>query len=191
MMVGVWRLAAFVISTVYTSNLVAYITIPPSPVRLHTLNDLAASKFQPMMLDYGSYLPEAMKTSEDSALRTLGQKLELLPYDEKLAFSKLEEGGYAMLEEAAYLHALIVRNRVTNAYYLPEVLNPVQMGWYFPRHTPWKYKFDHYISLFTETGLTLYWNKETVNEYEKGLNYTNERVQEENSLRPLSLQDFL
>ncbi|KAK7080037.1 hypothetical protein SK128_007417, partial [Halocaridina rubra] len=88
MMVGVWRLAAFVISTVYTSNLVAYITIPPSPVRLHTLNDLAASKFQPMMLDYGSYLPEAMKTSEDSALRTLGQKLELLPYDEKLAFSK-------------------------------------------------------------------------------------------------------
>ncbi|XP_064093222.1 uncharacterized protein LOC135205977 isoform X2 [Macrobrachium nipponense] len=189
--IGIWRLAAMVISVSYRGNLVAYISVPPAPLRLKTLDQLASSSsLTPLMTDYGSYLPVALKNSGDTTLRTLGERLEIIPFDNRLAFDKVYEGRYAFLEESSFLHSLVVSYNVSNVYYLPETLNQVHLGWYFPKNTPWKYKFDHFLSIFAESGLTYYWYKEVKDSYEKENNYTNTNIQDIGSLQPLSMTDL-
>ncbi|XP_066952518.1 glutamate receptor ionotropic, kainate 5-like [Macrobrachium rosenbergii] len=159
LLTGIWRLAAMIISVSYRGNLVAYISVPPPPLRLKTLDQLASSSLIPLMTDYGSYLPVALRSSADPTLRTLGERLVIIPYDNRLAFDKVYEGRYAFLEESSFLHSLVVSYNVSNVYYLPEASNQVHLGWFFPKNTPWKYKFDRFLSIFIESGLTYYWYK--------------------------------
>ncbi|KAG7168905.1 hypothetical protein Hamer_G011581, partial [Homarus americanus] len=42
---------------------------------------------RPIMTDYGSYIPSALASSLDPALRKLGQSLEVIPYNYDLGLS--------------------------------------------------------------------------------------------------------
>ncbi|CAL4078548.1 unnamed protein product, partial [Meganyctiphanes norvegica] len=76
-----WWLTALVIAVSYTSNLIAVLTIPAAAKRIHTPEELADSDLRLCMLDYGEFVPEALKTSSDRTFRILGNKMDLAPED--------------------------------------------------------------------------------------------------------------
>ncbi|XP_071520766.1 ionotropic receptor 21a-like [Panulirus ornatus] len=186
---GAWFLVAMVISISYTGNLVAYVTAPTQPTFIRTFHQLSSSTHRPMMADYGSYVPGAMRTSLDPVMRELGRAIELIPYDYSLGLSKVEEQGRAFLEVESYLQYVVILHGARNTYFMTEKYSPTHLAWYFPKHTPWKHKFDRYISAFRESGLCHHWKKETEAKFEEKMNYQRRSLVEEARAQPLTLAD--
>ena len=80
--------------------------------------------FRVSMQDYGNFVPEALKSSSDIALRSLGEKLELFPLLEEentylsIGFKNVLEGTHALLETDSYLRMLQVDASATKSSYI-------------------------------------------------------------------------
>lgn len=77
------------------------------------------------MLDYGNFVPGALKVSNHSALAALGAKMELLPYDEESMYDDLikdvEARTHAMIEAFSYLVYLqYTYNMTFTSYIMPD-----------------------------------------------------------------------
>ena len=63
------------------------------------------------MVDYGEFVPEALISSNDISLRTLGEKMELIPWTEEdegegsyeQLIENLLEGTHAVIDSFSYL----------------------------------------------------------------------------------------
>nr|XP_045625149.1 uncharacterized protein LOC123774684 [Procambarus clarkii] len=171
---GTWILLAIIVSISYTSNLVAYITVPSKPHYLATLKELAQSAltyvslprhsegtgtvcphvcvttssmfkncvyahvcekspgivyvslcgmllseqqisqyiimpvrsnfFRPTMVDYGNFVPLALRTSKHTTLHTLGQKMKLIPnYGYDVGFAQVRSFALVKLCRSRHL----------------------------------------------------------------------------------------
>ncbi|XP_042861565.1 ionotropic receptor 21a-like [Penaeus japonicus] len=163
--VGSWWLYCFIVTTAYTANLIAFLTIPVFPERIQTVeqsygfvdHELATSV---SMYDYGEFVPGALKTSQDPYYRALGDKLDLLPTYDGSVYPMLE-GTHAYIESYSYNRILIfVDYEADNSYMLREQLYPGHLCWYFQKNTAWKYKFDRGIRRLVESGLIAHWIKD-------------------------------
>ncbi|KAA0188136.1 Ionotropic receptor 110 [Hyalella azteca] len=107
MWMSCWQLSSFVLLSAYTSNLVACLTVPRSLDKILTVEDLVASNLRILHVDYGDFLTNAMQTSEDPALRTLGERIDLVPneynYTFNTTFPGLYAGTHAVLDAYSYL----------------------------------------------------------------------------------------
>ncbi|XP_069994245.1 probable glutamate receptor [Penaeus vannamei] len=157
--VGSWWLYCFIVTTAYTANLIAFLTIPVFPGRIQTVQQLAESDYRVSMFDYGEFVPGALKSSRDPYYRALGEKLDLYPtYDGSV--HPMLEGTHAYIESYSYNRILIfVDYEADNSYMLREQLYPGHLCWYFQKNTAWKYKFDHGIRRLVESGLIAHWIK--------------------------------
>ncbi|XP_068236020.1 ionotropic receptor 93a-like [Palaemon carinicauda] len=186
---GMWWFVGMIISISYTGNLIAYITVAGKAKRLHTLKDLAQSDLRIAMIDYGNFVPGALRASQDETLRTIGEKLDLIPYDYKGALESVVEKKFSLVEGTEYIvYKVIKYKKMTNTYFLPEAVYPIYVGWTFPKKTAWKHKFDPYLQRMVEAGLCWHWKEVTVTEVMKreGSKY---EVEEKETSRPLSLKD--
>ncbi|XP_047499539.1 ionotropic receptor 21a-like [Penaeus chinensis] len=168
--VGSWWLYCFIVTTAYTANLIAFLTIPVFPARIQTVQQLAESdyRYDPeatcletgvSMYDYGEFVPGALRTSKDPHYRTLGERLDLYSTDDESMYPVLN-GTHAYIESYSYSVVYIFdRYKVKNAYMLREQLYPGHLCWYFQKNTAWKYKFDEAIQRLVESGLIEYWLK--------------------------------
>ncbi|XP_068208570.1 ionotropic receptor 21a-like [Palaemon carinicauda] len=157
--VGFWCFYSFILTTAYTANLVAFLTIPVYPKRLQTVRQLAESDYGVSMIDYGEFVPGALKSSSDPYYRILGDRLEL---DEEIdgGVAPMLRGTHAFIESYSYSKILLVVDYQTkNAYMLREQLYPGHLCWYFQKNTAWKYKFDDGIQRLVEAGLIDRWLK--------------------------------
>ncbi|XP_037795084.1 ionotropic receptor 21a-like [Penaeus monodon] len=155
--VGSWWLYCFIVTTAYTANLIAFLTIPVFPGRIQTVKQLAESDYRVFMFDYGEFVPGALKTSKDPYYRALGDRLDLFQNYNNSVFPMLD-GTYAYIESFSYNRILVyVEYKVENSYMLREQLYPGHLCWYFQKNTAWKYKFDHGIRRLVESGLIAHW----------------------------------
>ncbi|XP_047499547.1 ionotropic receptor 21a-like [Penaeus chinensis] len=167
--VGSWWLYCFIVTTAYTANLVAFLTIPVFPARIQTVKQLAESSYRVSMYDYGEFVPGALRSSEDTHYKALGEKLDLfVNYGDSVRVMK--ERTHAYIESYSYNRILVFVDyevwgngysslEVKNSYMLREQLYPGHLCWYFQKNTAWKYKFDHGIRRLVESGLIAYWIK--------------------------------
>ncbi|KAF2349254.1 Ionotropic glutamate receptor [Trinorchestia longiramus] len=142
-----WRLTSLALSLAYTSNLVAFLTIPISPSRIEAVSALAASNLRIIIADYGSFVPGALKESEDKSLHSLGQRLDLFPIDgddayNRHGFPKVQAGTHALADAYSYLFlesyrfhihpsTYIMKEQIYPYHLCPDIpLSPV------PRYTP-------------------------------------------------------
>ncbi|XP_076060173.1 glutamate receptor ionotropic, delta-1-like [Oratosquilla oratoria] len=185
-----WWLAALVISTSYMGNLIAFITVPAQAQRLRTLSQLAESDFESNMLDYGNFVPGALKSSREPVLRELGDKLSLVDsYDEGIA--NMESGSHVLLEASAYIEYYMILQKQESVYFLEEKLYPGYVGWLFRKDTPWKYKVDQMLSWMAQTGLVSYWRRKNFEDFRRSQGLPAQRVEIQESLpRPLNLEDL-
>ena len=55
------------------------------------------------MMDYGEFVPDALKTSVDQDFRALGQRMDLVEPEDDYLVETLMKGKYAIIESYAYL----------------------------------------------------------------------------------------
>ncbi|XP_042886513.1 probable glutamate receptor [Penaeus japonicus] len=146
--VGSWWLYCFIVTTAYTANLIAFLTIPVFPERIQTVEQVS-------MHDYGEFVPGALKTSQDPYYRALGDKLDLFPSDD-IPVKSMLQGTHAYMESYSYNR---INTFATNSYMLRDQLYPGHLCWYFQKNTAWKYKFDRGIRRLVESGLIAHWIK--------------------------------
>ncbi|KAK3875548.1 hypothetical protein Pcinc_019597 [Petrolisthes cinctipes] len=171
-LLGLWLLATWVLRVSYTSNLMAFLTVPALQAPLDTLEQLAESDLRLCMLDYGDFVPEALATSTNPILARLGAKLDLVPIIATLTHEGMEgcvelvmAGTHAHLEVYSYVRSLYHDlGHSGQVYPLKEQLYPGNQAFYFTKHTPWKYKFDIGMQRLVDSGLIWHWYSDIMQE---------------------------
>ncbi|KAA0186643.1 Ionotropic receptor 105 [Hyalella azteca] len=153
-----WRLAVFVLSLAYTSNLVAFLTVPVTRSKIQTVDELAASNLRPLMQDYGSFLPGALRISEDPSLRTLGNRFDIFPYEynsfTKYAFPKVLADTHALVDIYSYLYLVRYEsNMVESTYFMREKVLPGYLTWILPKNTAYTIAISNALQRFVESGI--------------------------------------
>ncbi|XP_042224677.1 glutamate receptor ionotropic, delta-1-like isoform X2 [Homarus americanus] len=153
---GWWWLGCIILTTAYTCNLIAFLTVPVYTTRIETVAHLAASDLRVIMQDYGSFLPEALKESSDPHLYTLGHKLDLYPYEEAYdpAIYGVLNRTHALTETYSYLMNLQIQYNVTqDTYLMKEQVYPGHMSWFMPKNTPYSAKVSALLTRLREAGV--------------------------------------
>ncbi|XP_076029796.1 ionotropic receptor 93a-like [Oratosquilla oratoria] len=189
-----WWLAAFIVATSYTGNLVAFITVPAKARKIQTLDELADSDLQLEMLDYGEYIPGYLATSDVPVFRRIGTRLQLVD-DYAVTFDGIRQGTHALLEALAYMEYVVVTEGVgINIYMIREKFAKNNLAWIFPRGTPWRHKVDWCLNQFVESGLVNYWKANALKEFRQseGLHPLGlvEEEEQEKGERPLNLEEL-
>ncbi|KAF2363628.1 Ionotropic glutamate receptor L-glutamate and glycine-binding domain [Trinorchestia longiramus] len=166
-----WWWWGFFISYSYTSNLVAELTLPDFPPIITSVHELAKSPLRIMMLDYGEFLPDTLRTSDDPDLRTLGVRMDLHPFNESDPrglyagmIDALKARTHAITETSSYLR-LVVRDSdlsPTDFFFLRDQVYPGSVAFFFPKYSPWKGKFDTDIQSLLEGGFVTKWRDEAM-----------------------------
>ncbi|KAK7068289.1 hypothetical protein SK128_006518 [Halocaridina rubra] len=168
--IGWWSISCFIVTTAYTANLIAFLTLPLFPERIQTVEKLAESDFRVSMYDYGEFVPDALLASQDPYYRMIGEKLDLYVTDDESMYP-FQNGTHAYLETYSYsLIYIFDVYEVRNAYMLREQLYMSHLCWYFQKNTAWKYKFDDAIQHLVEGGFIARWLKIKTDEF-LGLDY--------------------
>ncbi|KAK4323246.1 hypothetical protein Pmani_006029 [Petrolisthes manimaculis] len=164
-LLGLWLLATWVLRVSYTSNLMAFLTVPSLPPPLDTLEQLADADLRLCMLDYGEFVPEALAMSTHPILARLGAKLDLVPIIDGILYEGQEgcvelvlAGTHAHVETYSYVR-LLYRDlgHGGQVYPLNEQLYLGNLAYFFTKNTPWKYKFDIGMRRLVEAGLVWHW----------------------------------
>ncbi|XP_063886635.1 uncharacterized protein LOC135114680 [Scylla paramamosain] len=118
---GWWWLTGVIVTTAYTTNLVAFLTVPVFPRRIETVEQLATSNLRVAMQDYGSFVPDALRASPDPALYKLGANLDLFPYvylNYEVGFSWVSNRTHGLVETRSYLAYVVSLHNVSGATYV-------------------------------------------------------------------------
>ncbi|CAL4165126.1 unnamed protein product, partial [Meganyctiphanes norvegica] len=172
-----WWLCALVLVVSYTSNLIAVLTIPAATKKIHTPEELAKADLRLCMLDYGEFVPEALKSSSDITFRTLGNKMDMVPFLLDLDFVGEEgcvelvvAGTHAHIETYSYLQLLYINLGFGDRVYTyKSQIYEGNLAFFFRKNTPWKYKLDIGIQRLVEGGLVQKWYTDIMDSYRKGI----------------------
>lgn len=73
------------------------------------------------MQDYGSFVPDALKSSQDSSLHQLGTNLDLFPYvylNYEVGFSWVTNRTHSLVETRSYLAYLVALHNISRGTYV-------------------------------------------------------------------------
>ncbi|XP_070001310.1 glutamate receptor ionotropic, kainate glr-3 [Penaeus vannamei] len=190
--VAVWWITAYIIVISYTCNLIAVLTVPVYPKRIHTIKELADSDYRICMLDYGEFVPEALATSSDATLFALGSKLDLSPvvetqyYGEEGCVEMVLDGDHAHVETYSFVKLLYSEmGHGDEVYFVKEQIYEANLAFFFRKNTPWKYKFDQGIRRLVEAGLVHKWYDDIMDGLRR--KHSKEYSQSESAEKPLTL----
>lgn len=73
------------------------------------------------MQDYGSFVPDALRGSQDPSLHHLGKNLDLFPYEYlnyEVGFSWVSNRTHALVETRSYLAYVVALHNVSSTTYI-------------------------------------------------------------------------
>ncbi|XP_068220453.1 glutamate receptor ionotropic, delta-2-like [Palaemon carinicauda] len=153
---GWWWLCALIITCGYTSNLIAFLTVPVYPTRIETVDELAASGLRVCMQDYGNFLPEALKISTDASLYKLGHNLDLFPYaylSYEIGFGWVLNDTHAIVDTKSYLvYLLELYNHTDDTYLMKEEVYPGYLSWLLKKNCPYTNVIAKVLETLVEAG---------------------------------------
>ncbi|XP_068237276.1 glutamate receptor-like [Palaemon carinicauda] len=169
----VWWLGSWFLSLFYTCNLIAILTVPVFPTKIQTAHELAESNYRLCMVDYGEFVPEALKTSTQADFFALGAKLDMVPQldympemGEEACVERVLAGSHAHTEAYPYAATLYsMMNLDPKVYALKERLYPSYLVILIYKHAPWKHKFDIGMGRLREAGLLEKWYLDAMDEF--------------------------
>ncbi|KAK8384558.1 hypothetical protein O3P69_014259 [Scylla paramamosain] len=190
MFLGGWWLVAFVVDIAYTGCLIAVLTVPSYPARIHALAHLALSRNRLCMLDYGEFVPDALLASEDRVMRTLGERMDLSPttdvgfYGQEACAERVLAGISAHVETYAYLKITYVDMGLGDrVYIMREQVYEGNLAFFFRKHTPWVAAVDRVMRAVIEAGFVEKWQADIL----EGLGMTGREDDSGSRPQPLGL----
>lgn len=132
-----------------------------------TLPPLFSLPFRLCMLDYGEFVPEALVTSSDKVLRTLGGKMDLVAvtdegyYGQEDCAELVLKGKNAHIETLAYLQITYADMELTErVYFMREQIYEGNLAFFYRKHTPWRHLFDAGMRRLIEGGFVPKWQRD-------------------------------
>ena len=165
MLTGVWLLMAFVIATMYTSNLTSFLIngAPGTPVE--TVDQLAASSYKLAVSQSNKMFLEWLEERKGPTFAALRRKLVTVP-GLTASFQEHAKGhSLAHVFEDAYFEYVLSKTVLhTNGTLWPQDLvvskdtfMPSSLAIPLQKNAPYRQHMDHIILLLTDTGLVQKW----------------------------------
>ncbi|KAK7084147.1 hypothetical protein SK128_027038 [Halocaridina rubra] len=158
----------FIITTAYSSNLTAYLTVVQTPVSMETVKEIYNSKTEVSGL--GGFFRGALASSVDPYLQGLADRFEAYG-DLNIVWPKVLKGRAVYLHNRQFLEFLIATqftNKGTSSMrIMKECFSPYNIAMALQRHSPVKKNFDKVISWMLESGLVRRWFLESLRQSRK------------------------
>lgn len=164
MYVGIVWLATLILSTAYSANLVAFLSVTQLSAPINTLQQLAKSGLR---LGGHAFWKTQFRASIDPVVRSFVDRLED-HVDLDSLFDQVADGRYALIENRQYLEtvagARYPRGR-SSLRIVPQCLLTYSIGVAFPLNSPLADLLNPLIVRVVEAGLVLKWRREVVDYY--------------------------
>lgn len=164
MYVGVVWLATLILSTAYSANLVAFLSVTQLAAPINTLQQLAKSGLR---LGGHAFWKTQFRASIDPVVRSFVDRLED-HVDLDSLFDDVAAGRYALIENRQYLETIAgaryPRGR-NSLRIVPQCLLTYSIGVAFPQNSPLADLLNPLIVRVVEAGLVLRWRREVVDYY--------------------------
>ncbi|XP_069943810.1 ionotropic receptor 21a-like [Cherax quadricarinatus] len=168
-LVGVWLVFCLVITTGYSSSLIAHLTVQSKSKPPETLEDLVSLNnwrwgIESWMMkgSPGIYF----STHTDPVVKLVYKKMEVVRAEE--ALSMVKEGSYTLISGNYYI-TVIIQSFYTNKYgqspyYIsyPGISFIADFGWGFRKGAPYYRRFNQLLLQLKDSGITEQWFKEVI-----------------------------
>ncbi|XP_050733479.1 uncharacterized protein LOC127007033 isoform X3 [Eriocheir sinensis] len=161
-----WLIFAFIVGTVYRSNLTASLTAPKYPPRPETLTELVDTGVKVMILPGFAHFIVGFKKSTSKIYKSVSERIEYVPTTQAGMQQAIREKKAFMYERLSM--KAMVTEKFTNKrgstplYVARENILPDYCGWPLTPNTPFKASLDHYILAFHGAGLIERWTTEVL-----------------------------
>lgn len=162
--VGVVWLAALILATAYSANLVAFLSVTQMSAPINTLQQLAESGLR---LGGHAFWKTQFGASIDPIVRSFVDRLEA-HVDLDALFYQVSAGKFALIENRQYLEtASAVHNSRGRSVLriVPQCLLTYSIGLAFPQNSPLSELLNPLILRVVEAGLVLRWRRDVVDYY--------------------------
>ncbi|XP_042860601.1 uncharacterized protein LOC122246231 [Penaeus japonicus] len=184
-----WWITAYIIVISYNCNLIAVLTVPVYPKRIHTLEQLAVSHYRLCMLDYGEFVPDALLESAEPMMSSLGRKMDLVPvtdegyYGQEDCAAHVLDDRNAHIETYAYLKLTYADMELLDSvYFMKAQIYEGNLAFFYQKHTPWRRVLDRGLQRLVESGFVAHWQNDIIDRYTKA-----GKVERDSSPQPLAL----
>ncbi|XP_066975406.1 glutamate receptor ionotropic, delta-2-like [Macrobrachium rosenbergii] len=193
--VGFVGIFCLIISTAYSANLVAFLSVTQMSAPIDTIKDLAASGLR---IGGVEFWKTQFAASIDPVVQNFVNVLES-NVDLSALFDRVEAGDFALIENKQYLElqagARYTYGSRTTIRIVGECLLPYSIGLAFQKNSPLKQAFDGVILRLFESGVVSKWQKEVVDYFRQ--QYKEKRQQRageegvlEGGSKPLKLEQL-
>ena len=162
--VGVVWLAALILATAYSANLVALLSVTQMSPPINTLQHLAESGLR---LGGHNFWKTQFRASIDPIVQSFADRLE--PHvDLDALFDQVSAGKFTLIENRQYLETVAAahnsRGRSTLRI-MPQCLVTYSIGLGFPQNSPLSNFLNPLILRVVEAGLVLLWRRDVIDYY--------------------------
>ncbi|XP_042228916.1 ionotropic receptor 93a-like isoform X1 [Homarus americanus] len=162
LVVFLW-LYIIILTTGYSSNLTAFLTVDRTPPGINTIKELYHSSLT--VYGLGPFFGNNMAQSMNDHLRDLSRRFEPL-WDFGIISSHVIKGDGVMIQTQRYLTfssaQLTTPRGVPKVRVMQECFLPFNVAVGLQSHSPLKTNFDKVVSWIYQSGLPNYWHKQTL-----------------------------
>ncbi|XP_068200478.1 ionotropic receptor 21a-like [Palaemon carinicauda] len=174
--IGFAGIFCLILSTAYSANLVAFLSVTQMSAPIDTMKDLSASGLR---IGGVAFWKTQFTASIDPVVQKFANVLES-NVDLSSLFDRVEAGEFALIENKQYLEvqagARYTYGSRTTIRIVGECLLPYSIGLAFQKNSPLKQVFDGVILRLFESGVVIKWQKEVVDYFR--LQYKEKRQQQ-------------
>ncbi|XP_064120890.1 glutamate receptor ionotropic, kainate glr-3-like [Macrobrachium nipponense] len=157
-------LYALIITTVYSSNLTALLTVARQPSLINTIQELHESGKE--VGGMGAIFGTALASSTNPYLQALSLRYDVYNGRINVLYSRMRKGDIVIiagLNVLRYMETIeFTHGGAREAYVIKETFSPYSIGLITQRGSPLKRKFDVFINRMVESGLVNYWFLESL-----------------------------
>ena len=190
---GFFWMFAILITTAYSGNLIAFLTISQKTPPIKTLSQLGQS---PLTLEGVSFWKTQFRPSIDETVRSFATRLQSISNLEE-AFDKVESGDYALVENRGFLE-LYIAGKYTygnepSIRIVDQCLIPFNIGIGLQKYSPLTPSFNSVVMRLVESGLTKRWNRDVSDEFRLRNSKKNNKnkIEKGNLIDPLTIDHML
>ncbi|XP_045124005.1 ionotropic receptor 93a-like [Portunus trituberculatus] len=178
-----WLLFAFIVGTVYRSNLTAALTLPKYPPRPETVEDMVEAFDRISMPSYGGVFIENFKKSSYSVFREMGEKMFIIKSALE-AMQRSRDLRESHVGWESYMATIIARHFImadgsAQIYLGRESVSRTLTAWPLPHDAPFKRQVDVIMVKVLEAGLYEKWRSDFLEAVKKETRKKQKTLEEE------------
>ncbi|XP_069125666.1 glutamate receptor ionotropic, kainate 2-like [Argopecten irradians] len=158
--VGFWWVFTILITSTYTANLAAFLTVTIAVKPINSLNELAAHEQIKPLVKAGTNLYSLFQTADSGIYKTIWSRMNDMPVVKSTneALDIVRTSNTAYMTDRSQLEYHVLSDCKTYAL-ADEIFNTAGYGFVVPEHAPYLDSFNYNIMRMQEAGLIEKWRQ--------------------------------